>query len=61
MRKQIAAANWKMNLTYQKAEDLLKELLSIPHSLNDNQLIVFGVPAPYLGMAGDTIKGEQHM
>lgn len=61
MRKQIAAANWKMNLTYQKAEELLKDLLSIPHPLNDNQLVVFGVPAPYLDMAEDKIKGEQHM
>ena len=28
MRKQIAAANWKMNLTYQQAEKLLDEILS---------------------------------
>ncbi len=28
MRKQIAAANWKMNLTLQQGENLIDELLS---------------------------------
>ena len=37
MRKQIAAANWKMNLTLQQAETLIDELLAIPHELEDNQ------------------------
>ena len=27
MRKQIAAANWKMNLTYQNGEKLLDDIL----------------------------------
>ena len=27
MRKQIAAANWKMNLNQQEAQDLLKNIL----------------------------------
>lgn len=48
MRKQIAAANWKMNLTLQQAEALTDELLSTPYHLTDNQLAVFGVPFPYL-------------
>ena len=61
MRKQIAAANWKMNLTYQKAEELLKAFLSIPHNLSEDQIAVFAVPAPYLDMAEDKIKGEQQM
>ena len=61
MRKQIAAANWKMNLTYQKAEELLKAFLSIPHNLSEDQIAVFAVPAPYLDMAEDKIKGEKHM
>lgn len=61
MRKQIAAANWKMNLTYQKAEDLIKEFLSKPHDLNEHKLVVFGVPAPYLAMAVEKTAAEQHM
>ena len=48
MRKQIAAANWKMNLTLQQGETLIDELLSTPYDLTDNQLAVFAVPFPYL-------------
>ncbi len=48
MRKQIAAANWKMNLTLQQAEALVDELLATPFSLNENQQAIFGVPFPYL-------------
>ena len=48
MRKHIAAANWKMNLTLQQAEALVDELLATPFSLNENQQAVFGVPFPYL-------------
>lgn len=48
MRKQIAAANWKMNLTLQQAEALVDELLATPFSLNENQQAFFGVPFPYL-------------
>ncbi len=48
MRKQIAAANWKMNLTLQQANALLEELIAIPHSLSENQEAVFGIPFPYI-------------
>jgi len=36
MRKQIAAANWKMNLTIQQAETLMDDLLKSVFSLKDN-------------------------
>jgi triosephosphate isomerase len=58
MRKQIAAANWKMNLTYEQAVKLLDDLLSTPHELKANQLAVFGVPFPYLVMAVEKLKGH---
>ena len=61
MRKQIAAANWKMNLTYQEAEKLLEDILSQDRELTDNRYVVFAVPAPYLDMAQGKISGEQHM
>ena len=61
MRKQIAAANWKMNLTYQEGENLLNEILEIPHNLNTGQYVVFAVPAPYLDMAVGKIADEPHM
>jgi triosephosphate isomerase (TIM) len=48
MRKQIAAANWKMNLTLQQGENLIDELLKTPLDVKDNQEVVFGVPFPYL-------------
>jgi triosephosphate isomerase (TIM) len=61
MRKQIAAANWKMNLTYQEAEELLQEMLQQPNSLNDHQHVVFAVPSPYLHLAKQKIAGSNHM
>ncbi len=51
MRKQIAAANWKMNLTWQQGKQLLEEILAADISLRKDQLAIFGVPAPYLGLA----------
>lgn len=58
MRKQIAAANWKMNLTYQQAEKLLDEVLSAKINLAKNQLTVFAVPFPYLIMANSAVAGS---
>lgn len=37
MRKQIAAANWKMNLTYQQGAELLKTIITSGISPNENQ------------------------
>lgn len=48
MRKQIAAANWKMNLTLQQAEQLTDELLGTNHKMGVDQLAIFAVPFPYL-------------
>ncbi len=59
MRKQIAAANWKMNLTYQQAEQLLTDLLNTPHEIKEHQQAVFGVPFPYLMMAVEKLKGHK--
>jgi triosephosphate isomerase len=50
MRKQIAAANWKMNLTFQQGEKLLDDILKDSILLKQNQHVVFGVPFPYLLM-----------
>ena len=61
MRKQIAAANWKMNLTYQQAESLLNEFLAIPNEVKDGQVTVFAVPSPYLSLAQDKIGTGTNM
>lgn len=60
MRKQIAAANWKMNGTYQQAESLLNDVLKSKIALNDNQLVVFAVPFPFLVMTKSIIGSEKN-
>jgi triosephosphate isomerase len=58
MRKQIAAANWKMNLTYQQAEALLDEVLGSSIDLHPGQQVIFAVPFPYLIMAKSEVADE---
>jgi triosephosphate isomerase len=48
MRKQIAAANWKMNKTIQEAETLLDEILCSSVDVKDTQEVLFAVPFPFL-------------
>jgi triosephosphate isomerase len=60
MRKQIAAANWKMNCTYQQGEELLDTILGANVELNDHQLVVFAVPFPYLIMANSEVADEKN-
>jgi triosephosphate isomerase len=60
MRQQIAAANWKMNLTYQQGEQLLDGILNENISLAPHQLAVFAVPFPYLIMATQKLSGHNN-
>jgi triosephosphate isomerase len=60
MRKQIAAANWKMNLTYQQGEKLLNDILKAKISLSDHQETIFAVPFPYLIMANSEVANEKN-
>ena len=59
MRKQIAAANWKMNGNVQQAETLLKEVLEPGIKLKDHQVVVFAVPFPFLQQANKQL-GNPH-
>jgi triosephosphate isomerase (TIM) len=59
MRKQIAAANWKMNLTYQQGEKLLNEILNAHIDLHDDQQVIFAVPFPYLIMCKSEVAEER--
>lgn len=59
MRKQIAAANWKMNLSLLQAEELTKALLATEHQLNENQLAILAVPFPYLLTVKQLLDGKQ--
>lgn len=60
MRKQIAAANWKMNLSVQKANELINDIVSQNIQLSDNQQAVFGVPFPYLVLVQEKLKDNKH-
>ncbi|HEY0433017.1 MAG TPA: triose-phosphate isomerase [Chitinophagaceae bacterium] len=60
MRKQIAAANWKMNLTFQQGEKLLDQILDAKIHLKDHQQVVFAVPFPYLLMARSEVMDEKN-
>jgi len=55
MRKHIVAGNWKMNLTFTEADELLDELMSELEKVTlprDEQVIVCP-PFPYIEMASD--------
>ncbi len=58
MRKQIAAANWKMNLAIDKATALLNGILAENVPLSENSRVVFAVPFPYLMMAVESLAGR---
>lgn len=51
MRKQIAAANWKMNTTLNQATMLLQHLQQQLPALQQHQQIILAVPFPYLSLA----------
>lgn len=60
MRKQIAAANWKMNCTYQQGEKLLNDILNANITLPEHQQVVFAVPFPYLIMGNSEVAHEEN-
>src|SRR5882757_4516716 len=60
MRKQIAAANWKMNLGYQQGEKLLDDILGAKIRLSSHQLTIFAVPFPYLVMTRSEVEEERN-
>jgi len=59
-RKQIAAANWKMNLTLAEAEKLITEISASDYSAAVNQSVIFAVPFPYLTAIQSKITHHQH-
>ncbi len=59
MRQQIAAANWKMNLTLEEANELLDAIVTKNIELSQDQQAVFAVPFPYLLLAKDKIKNSK--
>ena len=41
MRKQIAAANWKMNKTYKDGKELLESIVNGIENLSSDQQVIF--------------------
>ena len=60
MRKQIAAANWKMNLTFQQGEKLFDDILEANITLASHQQAIFAVPYPYLLMARSEVDNAKN-
>jgi len=55
-RKQIAAANWKMNLDLAQANSLLQEIASANLPMQANRIAIFAVPFPYLSIAKNILS-----
>lgn len=58
MRKQIAAANWKMNLTLTEGLALTDGLYQQPPQLAAHQQVVLSVPFPYLQVVQNRLAGQ---
>ncbi|MBV4355568.1 triose-phosphate isomerase [Pinibacter aurantiacus] len=56
MRQQIAAANWKMNLTWEQGQQLLKGILDANVTPKQNQAVIIAVPFPYLTAAKEIVE-----
>ena len=61
MRKQIAAANWKMNLSIEEALKLSDELLATNHTLKAHQQVIIAVPFPYLLPVKEKFAGKEQV
>jgi triosephosphate isomerase len=61
MRKQIAAANWKMNNTLEGGTQLLNDIISSRVEVNNNQSVIFAVPFPYLVSANQQLENSSNM
>lgn len=61
MRKQIAAANWKMNLTLEQGKALINEITTASLTLDDNHIALFAVPFPYLVSIKEQLAGKANV
>jgi triosephosphate isomerase len=59
MRKQIAAANWKMNLTWQEGQQLLETIVQNNPAVSAGKQVLIAVPFPYLTEAVNKVKGKE--
>ena len=61
MRKQIAAANWKMNKTLAEGITLLNEIIATDFDLTESREVLFAIPFPFLMSSTETITGKKNM
>ncbi|MFM1932459.1 MAG: hypothetical protein RL226_1762 [Bacteroidota bacterium] len=62
MRRKIVAGNWKSNLRWSQASELIQELNSGILSRGDSDaLCIIAPPAPYLGMATEEVHSQIHV
>jgi len=61
MRKQIAAANWKMNCTVEQANQLLDAIIAAKPAVSDNKIALFAVPFPYLMLAQEKLANTANL
>jgi triosephosphate isomerase len=61
MRKQIAAANWKMNLTLEQGTALVNDIINASLTLDKDHLTVFAVPFPYLTSVKQQLAGRENI
>ena len=61
MKKQIAAANWKMNTTLDQATELFQQLKQQLPVLQQHQQVIVAVPFPYLSLAKTYTQSLQNV
>jgi triosephosphate isomerase (TIM) len=61
MRTQIAAANWKMNCTFEQANNLLNAIVQASLETTEHKIAVFAVPAPYLMLAKEKLSVKPNL
>ena len=61
MRKQIAAANWKMNLTLEQGNTLTAAIIQASLTTNINHQVILGVPFPYLISVKEQIGNHENV
>ncbi len=59
MRKNIAAGNWKMNLTLQEAQSLTSEVMTMTGAEYSGQAeVILGTPSPFLAQIQHLVKDD---
>ena len=61
MSRKVVAGNWKMNKTWNEAQDLLKDLVKASNSFPGDVKVIVATPAPYLKALSDETNGLVHL